>query len=155
MISSVKFFQKIKFTTIVIMSILYIIVGVRHFIDPIFFLKIMPPYIPFHIEMVYISGFFEVLFGFFLLFKKFRKTSALGLIILLIAVFPANLYIYQFPEILCASKLQAFIRLCFQVPLILIAYWHSIEKSSFKYSLMCSLLFVPTLFYFLTLKIGC
>ena len=155
MISSVNFFQKIKCVTIIIMSILYIVVGVRHFIDPIFFLKIMPPYIPFHIEMVYISGFFEVLFGFFLLFKKFRKTSALGLIILLIAVFPANLYIYQYPEILCASKLQAFIRLCFQVPLILIAYWHSIEKSSFKYSLMCSLLFIPTLFYFLTLKIGC
>ena len=73
----------------------------------------MPPYIPFHIEMVYISGFFEVLFGFFLLFKKLRKISALGIIILLIAVFPANIYIYQNPEILCASKSQAFIRLCF------------------------------------------
>ena len=52
-----------KSILIVISSIFYTIVGIKHFIEPDYFLSIIPPYLPFHIELVYISGFFEILFG--------------------------------------------------------------------------------------------
>ena len=53
----------------------------------------MPPYLPFHYAAVYISGFFEILFGLGLLFPKSRYYAAWGLILLLIAVYPANIYL--------------------------------------------------------------
>ena len=55
------------------MSIAYAYVGVRHFIDPDFFLAIMPNYLTFHLEFVYLSGIAEVVLGLMLLSKKTRK----------------------------------------------------------------------------------
>ena len=55
------------------MSIAYTYVGVRHFIDPDFFLAIMPNYLSFHLEIVYISGIAEIIFGVLLFFKKTRS----------------------------------------------------------------------------------
>ena len=144
----------VKTYTIVVMSLLYVVIGIKHFKDPDFFLKIMPPYIPFHLELVYLSGFFEILFGSLLLFKKSRKLAGIGLIILLIAVFPANIYLYQFPEILDATKSKALVRLFFQIPLITIAFWHSQENSNKSFSLLCLFLFIPTIMYFLNLSIN-
>ena len=135
------------------MSILYIIIGAKHFTDPDFFLKIMPPYIPFHLELVYLSGTFEILFGLLLLLKKYRKLAGIGITLLLIAVFPANIYLFQNPEILNAEKSKTLVRLFFQFPLILIAIWHSQNTSNKNFSLFCVLLFVPTIIYFLTLSI--
>ena len=135
------------------MSILYIIIGAKHFTDSDFFLKIMPPYIPFHLELVYLSGAFEILFGLLLLLKKYRKLAGIGIALLLIAVFPANIYLFQNPEILNAEKSKTLVRLFFQFPLILIAIWHSQKTSNKNFSLFCVLLFVPTIIYFLTLSI--
>ena len=134
------------------MSILYIIIGIKHFTDPNFFLKIMPPYIPFHLELVYLSGAFEILFGFLLLVKKYRRLAAIGIALLLIAVFPANIYLFQHPEILNAEKSKTLVRLFYQFPLILTAIWHSQKNSNKNFSLLCILLFVPTIIYFLTLS---
>lgn len=85
--------EKIKFITIILMSCFYMNVGVKHFIEPEWFLQIMPPNFPFHLASVYISGFLEVSFGFLLLIPKTRYYAAWGLILLLIAVFPANIYL--------------------------------------------------------------
>tara|TARA_A100001015_G_C14598044_1_gene559339 strand:- start:181 stop:447 length:267 start_codon:yes stop_codon:yes gene_type:complete len=52
----------------------------------------MPPYIPFHLACVYISGIIEIVGGIGFLFKKSRKKATLLLILLLIAVFPANIH---------------------------------------------------------------
>ena len=57
-----------KLFTIYFMSIAYTYVGVRHFIDPDFFLAIMPNYLSFHLEIVYISGIAEIIFGVLLFF---------------------------------------------------------------------------------------
>ena len=152
--NSINIIEALKTGTIIVMSILYIIIGIKHFTDPDFFLKIMPPYIPFHLELVYLSGFFEISFGVLLLFKKYRKLAGLGLILLLIAVFPANLYLYQNPEILNAEKSKALVRLFFQIPLITIAFWHSKENTSKLFSMFCLLVFIPTIIYFLTLSMS-
>ena len=143
-----------KNLTIYVMSLLYIIVGIKHFTDPVFFLKIIPSYLAYQLELVYLSGFFEILFGVLLIFKVTRFYAAWGIILLLIAVFPANIYLF-FSEIaqesLGISKNQALIRLPFQIPLIIIAYWHSLESSSKRFSIICCLLFIPTIIYFSSL----
>ena len=120
-----------KLITIYFMSIAYAYVGVRHFIDPDFFLAIMPNYLTFHLEFVYLSGIAEVVLGLMLLSKKTRKTGAIGLIILLILVFPANIHLVQSElsqSILGVTKSQSIYRLPFQGLFILIAYWHSKNK---------------------------
>lgn len=73
-------------------SIFYIGAGIMHFIRPEFYLKIMPPYIPWHVTLVQLSGVFEILGGLGLLAPQTRRASAWGLAALLVAVFPANLY---------------------------------------------------------------
>ena len=84
----------IKHLTIYSLGILYFVVGIKHFTNLDFFLVIVPPYIPFPKLAVYISGLFEIIFGFFLIPKTSRKYASLGLIVLLILVFPANIYLY-------------------------------------------------------------
>ena len=110
------------------MSISYTYVGVRHFIDPDFFLAIMPNYLPYHLELVYLSGIAEISFGILLCFKKTRTYAAYGLIILLVCVFPANIHLVESElsqSILGATKNQTIIRLPFQILFISLAYWHS------------------------------
>ena len=85
--------KKIKLITVFMMSLFYIWVGINHFIDPAWFVQIMPPYLPMHYEAVYLSGFFEILFGIMLLFTGTRYYAAWGLILLLIAIYPANIYL--------------------------------------------------------------
>ena len=102
------------------MSLLYITVGVKHFINPDFFVTIVPPIINWKEEAVLVSGFIEVLLGILLLFNQTRKLAAWGIILLLIAVLPANIYLYisEIPrEILSISKSQALFRIPFQIPL--------------------------------------
>ena len=76
-------------------SFTYVVAGVNHFLNPKMYLAIMPPYIPAHQLMVVVSGVAEVVLGIGLLFPATRSLAAWGLILLLIAVFPANLYMAQ------------------------------------------------------------
>ena len=120
--------DRFKKMTIYFMSVGYIYIGIRHFIDPDFFLAIMPDYLPLHLEAVYLSGFFEILLGGMLLFKKYRKVAGWGLIALLIAVFPANIYLAQnemAQQTLNISQTTAIVRLPFQALFIGLAYWHT------------------------------
>jgi uncharacterized membrane protein len=82
---------------IAVAAIFYVFAGTLHFTKPEMYLKIMPPYIPWHLAMVRISGFFEILGGLGLLVPQTRRAAAWGLVVLLIAVFPANLYMATNP----------------------------------------------------------
>ena len=81
-----------------IFSFIFIYVGIDHFINPEFYLKIMPPSFPFHLEAVLISGFFEILGGVGILISRIRKFAAWGLAALIVAVYPANIYMALSPE---------------------------------------------------------
>ena len=118
----------IKLITVYFMSIAYTYVGVRHFIDPDFFLAIMPNYLSMHLFFVYLTGLMEVVFGTLLAFRKTRKFASYGLIILLLIVFPANIHLVESElsqSILEVSKEQTIIRLPFQGLFLILAYWHS------------------------------
>ncbi|RAI76194.1 DoxX family protein [Spirosoma telluris] len=73
-------------------ALIYIAAGLNHFINPKAYLSIMPPYVPAHNLMVTLSGIAEVFLGIGLLFPTTRSLSAWGIILLLITVFPANVY---------------------------------------------------------------
>ncbi len=75
-----------------LMSFLYVVAGILHFVRPQTYLRIMPPSIPAPLTMVYLSGVAEVVLGLALLLPSFRTWAAWGIILLLIAVFPANWY---------------------------------------------------------------
>ncbi len=105
-----------------LLAFLMVFAGVMHFISPKFFLKIMPPYLPLHLELVYLSGVFELGLGVCLLIPRFSRFAAWGIIALLIAVFPANIYVYQHQEIIPASPTAHLLRLLFQGVLIWMAF---------------------------------
>ena len=118
--------QLFRLLTIYLMSFFYISVGIKHFTDPEWFVRIMPPYLPYHIELVYLSGFFEIVLGLMILFKRTRVIGSWGLILLLIAVFPANIYLAQTNgAALDTTPIIAWGRLPFQFFFIFISYWHS------------------------------
>lgn len=108
-----------------LLTLLLVTAGTLHFTKPGFFLKIVPPYLPWHLAVVYVSGFFEIALGLLLLIPRFSRFAAWGIVALFIAVFPANIYLYQHQEIVPASPTVHLIRLLFQFPLIAWAYLHT------------------------------
>ena len=76
----------LRFILMYFMAILYIIAGVLHFIKPEFYLPIMPRYLPYHLELVYLSGLCEIICGLMLFFKRTQSLGAWLTIALLIAV---------------------------------------------------------------------
>jgi uncharacterized membrane protein len=99
-------------------GILFILAGANHFRVPDWYVKIMPPYLPFHRALVLISGVFEIALGALLLVPQVSWLAAWGLIALLVAVFPANIYVYQHQEILPGPPLFHLLRLPLQGVLI-------------------------------------
>ena len=149
-----NFIEKYKLLTIYVMSIMYIFIGIRHFTDPQYFLDIVPPQLPSKLFLVYFTGLIEVVGGAAILSPKSRKMGAYLLIFLLISVFPANIYLYlsETPQnLLGISKTDALIRMPFQIPLILLAFWHSKKNHPKWVVYLSSLVFPPTIIYFLSI----
>ncbi len=117
--------SQVKSISKFLLAIFMIVAGTMHFANPAFFLKIMPPYLPFHKELVLVSGIFEIILGALLLIPKYSQLAAWGIIALLIAVFPANIYLYQNQEILPASPIIHLLRLPLQGVFVLWAFWHT------------------------------
>ena len=121
--------MKLKTLFIYLMGIGYVWVGFQHFIDTSFFLKIMPPSFPLHKESVYVSGVLEILFGIGIIFNKTRFYASWGIILLLIAVYPANIYL-AFSEdaqqaIGVSSFFASWVRLPIQFVFIGLAFYSS------------------------------
>lgn len=76
------------------LALLFIGAGAMHFIAPRPYLGIMPPALPHPVTLVYISGVFEMLGGAGVLVPFARQFAGWGLILLLVAVFPANIYMF-------------------------------------------------------------
>ena len=83
-----------KKISLYIMSVFYILAGINHFVHTSFYEPIMPSYLPWHLQLIYISGICETGLGVLLLLQKTRKLAAWGIILLLIAIFPANIQMF-------------------------------------------------------------
>lgn len=109
-----------------ILGLNFIAVGIGHFVAPEPFVSIMPPYLPWHLELVYISGVFEILGGLGILIKPVRKAAAWGLIALLIAVYPANIHMLVnevYLDGLPKSKLGLWLRMPLQFIWMYLVAW--------------------------------
>jgi uncharacterized membrane protein len=94
----------------VLAAIFYVAAGALHFIDTDAYLRIMPPYIPRHLFMVRLSGICEILGGLGLLIPRTRRAAAWGLVALLLAVFPANIYMATNPVDAGAASIAPVLR---------------------------------------------
>jgi len=118
--------KKLKTILKYVFAVFFIAAGLNHFINPALYLKIMPPYLPWHLFLVYLSGFFEIIFGVMLLIPKLIRIAGWGLILLLIAIFPANIYMATNPQLFPHIPFTALIlRLPLQFVLIAWAYWYT------------------------------
>lgn len=73
-----------------LLALFFITAGANHFISPAIYLSITPAYLPWRPQLVAISGVAEILGGLGILPQATRRFAAIGLVALLIAVFPAN-----------------------------------------------------------------
>ncbi len=98
--------------------------GVNHFLNPDFYVGIMPPYLPAHLELVYLSGVFEILGGVLVLVPRVRALAGWGLVVLLLAISPANIHMAlspeQFPEL---PVVALYVRLPLQAVFMVWAVW--------------------------------
>ena len=108
-----------------LLAIFMIGAGTMHFVRTDFYVKIMPPYLPLHRELVYLSGVIEIALGVSLLIPWISRLAAWGIVALLIAVFPANIYVYQHQDLLSAPPILHLLRLPLQGVFVLWAYWHT------------------------------
>lgn len=116
----------IKEVSLIVMGIFYIFAGIMHFIKPKFYLRIMPPFLPYHLALVYISGIAEIALGILLFFPFFTVWAAWGIIALLVAVFPANIYqMIAKGAGMKVSRWVLILRLPIQFLFIAWAWWHT------------------------------
>ena len=102
-------------------SIFFIGAGLDHLVNPEFYLSIMPPIFPMHSEAVLISGVLEIVGGIAVLMPVLRRAAGWGIFVLLIAVYPANIYMALYPELFPSIHLGV---LYFRLPLqFLFLYW--------------------------------
>ncbi len=107
-----------------LLGIFLIGAGILHFVTPSFYLSIMPPYLPWHRELVFLSGVCEVILGILVLIPRFTVVAAWGIIALLIAVFPANIHMTLHPDLYPnVSPILLWLRLPLQGLFIAWAYW--------------------------------
>ncbi len=105
---------------------LFLTTGSQHFLKPDFFVKIVPPGLPWPLGLVYLTGVLELAGGVGLLIPKFQRVAAYGLVALLIAVLPANIYMATAPVKFGGfldHPLYHWIRIPFQGVLILWLLW--------------------------------
>ncbi|MEP0046120.1 MAG: MauE/DoxX family redox-associated membrane protein [Reichenbachiella sp.] len=105
-----------------IMSAFYLFAGISHFRKPDFFLKIIPKWVPSPKKVNFLVGGIEIVLGIGLLFADIRAYAAWGIIALLVAVFPANIYHYQQARKKGKHVIATLIRLPIQGVLIYWAY---------------------------------
>ncbi len=116
--------RRIKRLSLLWLAAFFVAAGSNHFVNPDFYLGVMPPYLPAHRELVYLSGFFEILGGLAVLVPGVRVLAGWGLTLLLLAVYPANLHMALHPELFPdLAALGLYVRLPLQIPLVAWAYW--------------------------------
>jgi uncharacterized membrane protein len=107
----------------IVLAALFAFAGTMHFVIPDSYVTIMPPALPFPRELVYLSGALEIAGGMGLLIERTRRAAGIGLVLLLVAVWPANLQMLLNARAAGASPLaQTLLLLRLPLQLVLIAW---------------------------------
>ena len=100
----------------IILSIILFVAGVVHLVTPEVFLPAMPKFIPFHIELIYLTGVLEIIFAILLLIKRFTSLMSTLIGIYFILLLPIHIYvsIYNIPMFGVSSSTFLWGRTIFQ-----------------------------------------
>ena len=113
---------------LIVFAGIFVVSGFLHFFRPQPYVRIIPPALPWPRALLFISGAAEFLGGAGLLLRRFRRAAAYGLTLLLVAVFPANVYMavahVAFPGLMGEAWVQ-WLRLPLQIPLIAWALYYA------------------------------
>ncbi len=111
-----------------VMGGFYILNGLNHFLNADAYIAIMPAYLPWPSQLVLLSGVAEIALGAGVLIPATGMAAAWGIIVLLILIFPANLYVAMNGLSYVGDKPKIvlnWVRLPFQLVLIAWAYWYT------------------------------
>jgi len=123
--------SRFKRPLLYIMGPLYVVAGLLHFVVPELYVQIIPPVLPAPLALVYLSGLAEVAVGIGVLVPRTRRYAAWATVALLVAIFPANMYMATSMVVvdgIGGTDPSAFVRwarLPLQGVLILWAYWYT------------------------------
>ena len=102
----------------------FVVGGIGHFIATDFFVRIVPPYMPWPLAAVYICGVFELLGAAALWSPRLRPWAGYGLLLLIVCVTPANLWMWQHPDLFPQFPPPMLsLRLLIQVLLVAVVWW--------------------------------
>jgi uncharacterized membrane protein len=115
----------VRLIALVLLGFFFIAAGTNHFMHPGVYVRTVPHWLPAPALLVQISGIGEILGGIGVLVPNARRFSGVGLIALLVAVFPANVEMAQHPEVYAdiATPLAFYVRLPLQLVLIAWVWW--------------------------------
>jgi uncharacterized membrane protein len=109
--------------SLALLTAFFVFAGAMHFVIPGGYASIMPSWVPYPLTMVYLSGILEIAGGGGLLIPSLRRAAGVGLVLLLIAVFPANVQMLHNAIVRGASSLAETL-LWLRLPLQpLMIYW--------------------------------
>ena len=107
----------------------FLLGGIAHFVFTDAEVRIVPPYIPWPREAVWLSGVAELIGAVGLLWSASRRSAGMGLFLLTIAVTPAHLYMLQRPELFGVPYWALVLRLPIQVALLALIAWSTFPKT--------------------------
>ena len=98
--------------------------GIGHFTMTDFFVSIVPPWVPWPLAAVYVSGVFEIALAVAILVPAIRPMAGWGLVALTLAVTPANVHMWLHPELFPdVEETFLTVRLVVQVFLLWLIWW--------------------------------
>jgi uncharacterized membrane protein len=101
----------------------FLVGGIAHFALQDLEVRMVPPYIPWPRAAVEVSGVFELLGAFGILYPPTRRQAGWGLFALTIAVTPVHVYMLQHPEFFSVPYWALVLRLPLQVALLALILW--------------------------------
>ncbi len=108
-----------------VMAGMYIVAGLAHFVFPKAYLRIMPPYLPNHKLLVFLSGIAEVLLGIGLCFPETKEISIYGIILMLLVFLIVHFYMLSGEKAAAGiPKWILIVRIPLQFGLMYWAYWY-------------------------------
>jgi len=124
--------RRVKRPLLYLMGPMYVVAGALHFVVPELYVQIVPPIFPARLALVYLSGIAEIAVGVGVLLPRTRRLAAWATVAVLVAVFPANVYMATAGVVVEGlpgggdpSALVRWGRLPLQVVLILWAAWYT------------------------------
>ena len=109
------------------LGIFYIFAGANHFINPEFYLPLIPNYLPAHLILNVLVGLVELALGILVFLPRYTQTASWGIVLLLIVLIPSHVYFIQIGSCvkdgLCISEWFAWVRLIMVHPLLIVWAW--------------------------------